>query len=134
MVPVFQCRCPLLNRLQQKLRNDQRVTWLPGRPRRLMGIFSCYGWGPGCSDGSFTFRRRPSVGSDQQSKMSGQEGQSVRGPTVPESQRPSKVRVHQTASRFHPFFAHTSSLCRWFFHRETHAKANIQLNCAWSTF
>lgn len=123
-VPKFQCQCLLLNRLQRKLHDDQQGIWLPKRPRRLMGIFSCYGWGPGCSDGSFAFRRRPSKVSDQQSKMSGQEGKAVRIPTVLESQQPSKVHVHQTASRFHPFFAHTSGF-RVTFSQGVHTKANV---------
>lgn len=106
-------------RFQREQDNDihdgRRLDWVPSRPRRLMGIFRCYGWGPGCSAGPVSFRRQPSEPSvsnahDQQSKISGQEAERVKEPEVPQRKPPSNLSVRQTASRFHPFFALTSGL------------------------
>jgi len=107
----------LFNRYQQerdsRLRDGRQATWLTGRPRRLVGILSCYGWGPGCSADPYTFRRRPSKprvsnASDQQPKISGQEAERVKEPEVPQRKPSSNLRVRQTAPKFHPFFALTS--------------------------
>ena len=115
----FHRRCIPRSRFQlmkheSKLRNGRQMNWLPRRPRRLMGIFRCYGWGPGCSNGPSYFRRQPSkthvsqAHPDQQSKTFGQETETVKEPEVPQSNPPSEIRVRQPASRFHPFFALTS--------------------------
>lgn len=95
-----------LSRLQLRQESD-RVWPMPTRPRRLMGIFRCYGWGPGCTSvDPSSFRRRQS-----KSRLS-QETETVEKQAVPESKPTSEIGVRQTAPRFHPFFALTSGLCR----------------------
>jgi len=92
------------------LRDARQLSWVPSRHRRLMGIFRCYGWGPGCFPGPYPFHSRPSKprASHSQSTVSGQEVERVLGPEVPQRKPPSNLRVRQTASKFHPFFALTS--------------------------
>jgi len=86
------------------------MPWLPRRPRRLMGIFRCYGWGPGCSSSHFPFRRPPSKPHvskepEQRPEMFEKEAEISKEPNGLENPPPEEIRVLQTTSRFHPFFA-----------------------------
>lgn len=97
------------------LHDGRPVNAVPSRPRRLMGIIRCYGWGPGCSSSDpYSLRRRPSKprashAPDQQLQISGPEAEREEEPEVPQRKPPpSSHRAHQTASKFYPFFTLTS--------------------------
>lgn len=85
---------------------------LSPKDKRLMGIFRCYGWGPGCSDSSFfaPTHNTPSSSSSSSQMTRSRHGE-ISNPSSyasPSSSSSLQQRTSNANTKFEPFFTLTS--------------------------